>query len=568
MTKRNTLLILVLLLAFMLRFWKLDSYPAINADEASIGYDAFSLLQTGYDQHGNFLPFHFQSFNDYKPGLYVYLVLPFVKLFGLNAWSVRIPGAFLGVATVLTLYFLVKELFMGRWSKVDNQWLEKKSHNLVINNQALAIIASCLLAISPWHIHFSRGGWEVNVATFFMTLGVWLFVRAAKSVSGIKYQVLSVVGFVLSLYAYHAARVVVPLLGVGLIVIYRKEVFRNYRSYLIAGVIGVLTLLPLARDLMRNEISSRAVGVGLFADTGPLARINEQRGEHDDYTSIPAKLLHNKPVNYVLAFAENWADYFHGEFLFMTGDPIQRNKVPETGQMYLFDIFFLAIGFAVLFKSKFEFQNSKFTLLWWLVVAPTAAALTFQSPHALRAQNMVIPLTIISALGLTNIFQCLAKLEKSNYKFIGYLFIGIFVIWNFARYQHMYWKHMAREYPFSSQYGMQELTEYLIQEQQKYDKIVVTDRYDQPYILLLYYSKYSPNIFRALHQLSPRDQYGFSTVAHFDKYTFRSIDFDDVRPDYPNSLIVGTPEEIPDEANIVSEIYGTNGYKYFEVVAN
>src|SRR5581483_10975161 len=137
MIKKYRILILVgiIVLAFVLRFWHLNSYPALNADEASIGYDAYSLIQTGKDQHGNAWPIDFQSFNDYKPGLYVYIVLPFVKLFGLNEWSVRIPNAFIGVVTVYIVYLLVKELF-GK----------EKEH--------LAFLAALFLAISPWHIQF------------------------------------------------------------------------------------------------------------------------------------------------------------------------------------------------------------------------------------------------------------------------------------------------------------------------------------------------------------------------------------------------------------------------------
>src|SRR3990167_9502182 len=191
---KRIVLLLIILLAGILRFWRLGEYPALNADEAAIGYNAYSLIQTGEDEHGNPWPVHFQSFNDYKPGLYFYLVLPFVKFLGLNEWAVRIPGAALGVLTVLVVYLLVLELFKDR--KLD------------IDHRSLAIIASLMLAISPWHIHFSRGGWEVNAATFFITTGIWLFF---KSIKNPKFLVMSLLSFVSSLYTYHAARVVVPL---------------------------------------------------------------------------------------------------------------------------------------------------------------------------------------------------------------------------------------------------------------------------------------------------------------------------------------------------------------------
>ena len=158
---KRYLLILIILLAFVLRFYKLGAIPALNADEAAIGYNAYSLLLTGKDEHGNSWPIHFQSFNDYKPGLYFYVVLPFVKLIGLNEIAVRIPGAALGVLTVLIIYLLTKELF---------------------KDEKISIFSSLLLAISSWHIHFSRGGWEVNLATFLITLGVWLFLKYVNGV--------------------------------------------------------------------------------------------------------------------------------------------------------------------------------------------------------------------------------------------------------------------------------------------------------------------------------------------------------------------------------------------------
>jgi len=535
------ILVLLILLAAFLRFYRLADYPTLNADEAAIGYNAYSLIQTGKDEHGNSWPIHFQSFNDYKPGLYFYLVLPFVKVLGLNELAVRIPGAALGVATVLIVFFLAKELF---------------------KDEILALVAAFFLAISPWHIHFSRGGWEVNAATFFITVGVWLFLKALKNS---KYYALCAVFFVLSLYTYHAARVVVPLLGLGFLILYRKKIGENLRAVVVALLLGLVLLIPLAKDLTTSVGISRVAGVGLFADTGPLERINEQRGEHADFQGLPAKLFHNKAVNYGLAFFENWAEHFWGEFLFLTGDEIQRNRVPETGQMYLFDIIFLIAGLIFIVKKPKGWEP----ILLWLVIAPAASALTFQSPHALRAQNMVIPLVLISAYGLISLSKWLHKIvpKKKALDFIFVVFL-VLVAWNFARYLHLYWVHMAKEYPFSSQYGVKELVSYVKENEDKYEKIIITEEYDQPYILFLFYLKHSPEKFQGEHELTPRDKFGFSTVRSFDKYQFQTIDFDTLRPEYPNSLIIGTNEEIPDEANIIEKIYFPNGDVAFELVAN
>lgn len=556
-TKTKAFLILIILLAFILRFWRLDSYPSLNADEAAIGYNAYSLIQTGLDEHGHAFPIHFQSFNDYKPGLYFYLVLPFVKVMGLNEWAVRIPGALFGVLSVLIAYFLVKELF-------GEKGLGFRNYDL-----GFAEIAAFMLAISPWHLQFSRGGWEVNTATFFILSGLLFFFKALKEKSfrsKIIKLVLSSLFLVASLYTYHSARVIVPLLGISLIFIYWIDIFKNLKPYLIFIAVTVVFITPLVINMFSSITLSRVAGVGLFADQGPINRINEQRGEHKNVTSITGRFLHNKVINYGLAFADNWASHFHGEFLFMSGDSIERNKVPETGEMYLIDILFLVIGF--IYLSKGFSNNWKFIILW-LVIAPIASALTFQSPNALRSQNMVIPLVIISAFGLTKIIKWLnSQMVNKILRTTCYILLTTMVIWCFTRYINMYYLHMSKVYPYSSQYGVKELVNYVSENESKYKDIYVTNRYDQPYILFLFYTKYPPQKFQERHTLTSRDDYGFSTVADFDKYHFGEIDFESLKNNYPKSLIIGTPSEIPDSANIIKRIYGTNGFEYFNVVQN
>lgn len=537
------IIIAILLLAFALRFYKLGSIPALNADEAAIGYNAYSLLETGKDEHGNAWPIHFQSFNDYKPGFYVYLVMPFVKLLGLNEWAVRIPGAFLSVCTIYIVYLLVKILFQ---------------------KEKLALLAGLLLAIFPWHIHFSRGGWEVNVATFLITFGILLFIKALKEP---KYYFLPISIFCLSLYTYHAARIIVPLLGLGLLIIYWKEIKINLKAFILSVILGIILLLPLGIDMSKSGNLSRVSGVGLLADTGPINKVNEQRGEHQNLNSLSSKLIHNKLVNYSLAFIENWSEHYNGEFLFLSGDEIQRNKVPETGQIFLigFPLFVLGLIFIIRF-----YERNWGIILLWLLVSPFAAAFTFQSPHSLRSQNMVVPLTIITAFGLYKLINEInINLKKKIFKQISIIFIFIVIIWQFVMYLHMYWVHMAKEYPYSSQYGLKELVEYVIQNQEKYKNIVVTNRYDQPYILFLFYLKYPPEKFQNDHILTSKDQYGFSTVGEFNKYVFISItDWAKLREEYRDSLIVGTDEEIFQETNVVKRIYFPNGEPVFEIIAN
>lgn len=540
MTKIKIFLLLVLFLGGILRLYRLDEFPALNADEAAIGYNAYSLLQTGRDEHGNSWPIHFQSFNDYKPGFYFYLVLPFIKFFGLNELTVRLPGALLGIFTIFIVWLLVKELFPKR------PWFPE--------------LSALFIAISPWHIHFSRGGWEVNTATFFITLGVWAFI---KSVRNQKWLYLSAFSFVSSLYTYHSARIVVPLLVLGLFFSHRKEFFsRRTKHQLLAGLAGFIFLTPLLLGIFGPAGISRAAGVGIFSDQGPLLRADEQRVEHAGASRLFSVLIHNRPINYSLAFLENYAEHFSGEFLFFSGDEIQRNKVPDMGQLYLVEIFFLGIAFIFISRSS----KGWLPVIFWLLIAPIPAALTFQSPHALRAQNMSIPLSIISAYGALILWNWTSKLKLPKYGLVILLFCYLVILgWDLARYLHQYYNHMAKTYPFSSQYGVKDLVEYIKTNQDKFSQIVVTDRYDQPYILFLFYLKYPPDKFQKDHELTSRDKFGFSTVRNFDKYKFIPVDWSKMR-DLRETLLIGAPDEIGSDANVVKSIYFPGGQTAFKIV--
>jgi len=531
---KKYLVVIVFLLALILRVWKITEYPAgLNADEAAIGYNAYSLLKTGKDEFGHSWPMTFQSFNDFKPGIYFYLVLPFVKLLGLNELAVRLPSVILGTITVLILYLLVKELF---------------------DSESLAISSMLLLTISPWHLHFSRGGWETNTATFFIVTGTYFLMKALKAP---KFYFLSSLFYLLSLYTYHSARVIVPLLIFGLVILYRKEILRksNFRWIFLTIGVGVFLTLPLVFSFLGSAGVSRFSGVGIFADTGPIWRVNELRGQHQNPYSLSSKLLHNKVFAYEIAILENYFSHFSGDFLFINGDEIQRNKIPEMGQLYLIEIVFLPLGIYFFLKNRPKNWEVPFI---WLAVAPIASSLTFQSPHALRALNMVIPIMIINSYGLVNLLSWVRSKLTIILSSLFIILFFLFYFWSLTDYLHQYYVHYPQRYPAAWEYGFKELVNYIKSNEKKYTKIYVTNKYDQPYILFAFYLQYPPEKFQEEAKLTPRDKYGFSTVDNFDKYYFGPIDWQAIKSQN-KTLVVGSPEEIPQDARVVAKFFFKDG---------
>ena len=109
---RKVLLILVLMLSIFLRVFKIGSYPAtLYGDEQAFAWNAFNILKTGQDEYGIAYPLQFRSFNDYKAPIPVYLLVPFIRIFDLNSYSIRLPIVIASVITVYFVYLLTRQFF-------------------------------------------------------------------------------------------------------------------------------------------------------------------------------------------------------------------------------------------------------------------------------------------------------------------------------------------------------------------------------------------------------------------------------------------------------------------------
>ena len=513
------LLIIILIIAFIIRFVGIDKSPALNPDEAALGYNAYSLLLTGKDEHGVSWPLHFKSFGDYKPGGYVYLVLPFVKYLGLTPLAVRLPNLILSILTILFLYKLIL---------------------LLSKNNKLALVTAAVLTFSPWHIHFSRGAWESSAALSLIVIGTYYFFKSIKE-KFIKNFLLFTLNFVLSLYIYHSARLIAPLLALSLVILYFKFLLKKLPQIIIPIILGILLSLPVMFSFLNNGGTTRLGGVGLTADLGPINRANELLNHHQN-TKITNRLMHNKRILYLVSWAQKYSSHFDLNFLTINGDEVPRSKVPEMGQIHLIDLPFLLLGLIFILKTNIFGLKSKIFIFLFLLISPIASSLTFQSPSALRSLSMVIPLSVFIGCGIYYFFSFIFhKFTRPNALTLGALF---FIIYSFfvAYYLDSYFFHYAKRYPFAWQYQFDKLVPYV--ESQKYDfqNIYITNKYDQPYILFLFYSRYNPKLIQSQIKLTTPDKFGFSTVDSYDNYHFGKIEWDKIPS---NSLIVASDEIIP-----------------------
>ena len=493
-------IVIIIITAAFLRFYKLGlNPPGLYWDEAAFGYNAYSILKTAHDEHGRFLPYlAFESFGDWKLPVYFYLIVPSIAIFGLNEVAVRFPSAFLGTLTIPVFFILVKKL-----SK----------------NVNLAILSALFLAISPWHIQFSRAGFETSAGLFFVVSGVYLFLigleskslnlRGARAHLGGVFRspfTFSFLLLTLSMYTYHAYRVFVPLAAVSLVVIYKSEIQKNLSKIFLSAALGLILFLPLLIFTFSAQGKYRAT----FQTAFHVEDFKMKKLDYDQKSKRPlrflSKYIYQKPIYYAYVALNGYIDHFSPFFLFLRGDQIGRHSQVDLGQINFFEVIFIG---ASLFAVQNLNKNTKRVMLSWLLLSPIPAMIVTPTPHADRTLQMAPALAFFSALGAFYIFS---KVKLLALKFA----IIIFCLFYFVSYFHFLKVHYPVKFAADWQDGYKQMVQKIEAFQDDYDRVYVTNINQVPYIYLLFYQKYDPEKFL-------RDG---GTKEAFGKYTFVSRDFD------------------------------------------
>ena len=543
--KKNWLLLLILILAAFLRFYHLGSNPpSIHWDETAIGYNAYSILKTGRDEYGNFLPLIFKSFGDYKPGLYIYLTVPSIALFGLNELAVRLPSAIIGVLIV---------------------WLTFQFVLLLFKKKALAFWSSFVLAISPWHLQFSRGAWEANLALFLVLLGIFGFLKAeAKK---LKWLYLSTISFILAVFAYQSSKLFVPLLVLGLFLCFQKKIKTLPRKHLFINLALTLVLaLPIYWSIFSGS-GGRLKVMSLFSYPRS-SQETQQILKEDRGNQFSFQLFHPEALSLTRGFLERYFNHFSGRFLFFEGDwSSLRHGPPYIGVLYFIDFFFLLIGSYWLIRQNS--LSSKF-IWFWLLISPLPAALSRDSIQATRSLNMVLPLIIIIGCGWYQTYLWLKNQKKAIYILCSVFFV-LSYFWCFIYYLDQYYIHYPSQSSQYWQYGYKNVVNEIYPIKDDYSKIIFTQKWGQPYIYWLFYTQYSPEIYQQKARLTENQWGDVGRIERLDNIEFREIYWPSDR-NFSKSLFIGTEEELPlhdidpNQARVLEEIKFLNDKVAFRIV--
>lgn len=549
---QNKLLILIVLAGFILRIFLVNQFPvSLNWDEISHGYNAYSILKTGSDEWGKSFPLtNFRAYGDYPLPFNLYITMPFIAIFGLDEFAIRLPHVILGTLTVIAVYYLT----FG---------ITKKKN--------LALLAAFLSAIEPWFFFPSRFVLQSNLSVFFLIAAIAMFVNREKSQWLLPTSILFLG---LTLYSYHSTRILTPLITLSLTIIYWKELKKYFSKRSLQGILSIFLLLlffvPLPFILLNPESRARSNEVFVIDDAA-VAKIEQQRNT-STLSPIVTRLVYNRPVYLAEKFASNYIGYFSPQYLFISGGTQYQFSVPGFGLLNPANILFFYIGLGViLFKSR---KNKDFRMLvLWLALAPIPASITLERYAVLRSSAILPIPQIASALGF---FAVLKYLKYSLRKIIiaGYLFI---IVIFFAIYLRSYFGEYATDYSWAWQYGYKQAVNYVQKNYDKYDQVIVTKKYGEPHEFFLFFMKYDPQKYKTDPNLIRFYQSNWYWVDRFDKFWFVNdwqvkdlVTESKQEIDCSSSkcLLITSPDNAPVQWSKIDRINFLDGNTAFELYEN
>ena len=365
-------LVALLLAAAVVYMTGLDSaQPYIAADEAHFAANASSLARSGTDLRGHQLPVFVHIIDPlatvdrmhawYQPFLFYLIAIGF-KLQPIDEWSLRLPVATIGVANVLLMFVVGRQLF---------------------RSSSLGLLAAAALAITPAHFLFSRMAADYLCPLPFVLAWLWLALRYAEHR---RLAHLIAAAFILGcgLYTYISSWFMMPLLAALTLLVLRPPL-QALLPTAVAFVAPSILLLPLQSSLgtVLNDIAGR------YQIAAP---------------ETPALASGVMKFNLTERVALLW-DYFNPSFLFFAGGNDLLMATSRAG-VFLLPMAAL-IGWGIYELARRRSPESLLLLLGFLAAPlPIVIALP-EAPHSStgRALTMLVFGVLIACVGVQALWR-------------------------------------------------------------------------------------------------------------------------------------------------------------------
>lgn len=457
-----------LVIGLLVRSLLIDQFPTgLNVDEASAGYEAFSISNYGIDRNGNFLPVFLEAWGSGQNALYTYIMIPFIKILGLNIISTRLPMVILSCATLFVWYFLLKRL----------------------KGEKFATLGLAFLVICPWHIMKSRWGLESNVFPDLMVLAVFFIVRYLQDKKTYNFFIAFVI-LGLTGYAYGTSYLFLPVFVIMLLIylLYKEKI--TIKNAIISFLIILLIALPIMLYVVINTFDLQQINLGFC--TIPKLPVNR----YEEQTSLfEGDIIHNSINNFTNSIS----------MLTNQNDNLPWNSIQNIGMYYLISTTFIIIGLSLNFKKGNIEKN--IINIWF--VAAFILLFVFKSANINRINILIFPIIYYIIVGIEHVINTDIVLKfviLTLYLIMFVLFIGAYIK-----------PENNNSYVFTD--DVREVITY-VSELQVQD-IYIENAFKEPYIYVLYYTQYNTHDFVNTVKYFDYNNLGkFDNVKSFGKYKF------------------------------------------------
>lgn len=505
---------LITLIGVFLRFYNLSSIPSgLYVDEAAIGYNAYSVMKTGRDEYGKFLPIFLRSFNAYSSPLYMYVSIIPIFLGGLEVLTTRFSSAISGSISILVIYYIL-------------------SNFKPIKSRLAILLGTLLFAISPWSIFFSRGAFEANMAFLFFCISVLLIIKAKE-----KHSLFILVSILLgiSTYAYQSNRLI------SILVLFFSSfwVFEHNGSYqirnifrkemILGGIIFSIIQIPQLVMMLEPAFSSRASG--LFYGDVIISQAN--------------KIPFPRSISYFLSLSREFASQFFAYLsprnLFSLPSSDKQRSIPELGVLY----FWMIIPYFLGIYLTFELRKNKYIhlLIMLLIVTITPAALTKDPFSTLRSLNLLLPLTILITLGLDFLLN-----NSRQWKIVTLIALSILVPVSLLQLWRSYFVLLPSLFAKNWDYGYESLASEI--SARPYTHFLIDESRNNPsYIKLAFFLTTDPYVLQSQTKKSIKDNY-YGGESFDSNYLINNIEIGHIvweEDIYHDQIIVGDSLSISDQ---------------------
>ncbi len=530
------LILLLTIIGATTRLYQLGQVPhGMTWDEAAIGYNGFAMLTTRRDEWLVRFPISFQSFGDYKAPFAIYLNGIFTLLFGMNLFAVRLPFALISILGIPGIIFFTREFL---------QLLGFPSRR---QSDLWSLFVGFMLTFSPWHFHFSRIGFESGMMLSFILWGLWCVCRLLNQSQerGQRKWVELGKPFVLmggastllaaSIYTYHSAKLVVPLIMVLFLLFFWKKFWQQKWWIGGAAVIGLGLLKPFIVDTLWSSGGER-------------------------FTQATVAGLNISLQEKIFLVWVHFFQHFLPDFMLFGATTTLRHGDGHWG-VFLPTTFFLIVcgilfGLRAFFLQTLRLDTPTKKLfvfaVLWIVIGIVPAALGRDVPHSNRAIMALPGYLFLACYGWFELITFLKGTtlnrrvsgSKGERDLLVKSIVGTWFLLHLlftSQYLKHYFTVYAKDSAGDFSDGYLEAAHFAADQEDSSDKILFTSAYGQPYIYLLFVRQTNPIWYR-----------GGSLI----KYEFT----DQIKPgdiERNKTTIVATPYEIdPKLADQV--VYGSD----------